>query len=281
MKKENCFKNLLIRIFLRIVLVLITLATAFPLYYVIISSFTPGNSLFMGGLIPKKLTMDHYYELFAKKDFALWYANTLKVAFCTMILTLFFVICTAYILSQFRFKGRKAGLMLMLVMTMFPSFMGLVAVYIILNLVHLLDSHWGLILVYAGGLIPGLTWLVKGYFDGISRSFSQAARVDGAGNWTVFFKIMMPISVPIMTFVAVSSFITPWMDYIFARLVLRSSSKQTLAIGLYNMASSANANNEFTVFAAGSVLVAIPITILYMALQKYMIQGISEGASKA
>ena len=135
-----------------------------------------------------------------------------------MVLTVILVIITSYTLSQFRFRGRKTGLMFMLVMTMFPGFMSMIAIYLLLLQVGLLDTHLGLILVYSGGNIAGFTWLVKGYFDGIPRSIPEAAKIDGAGNATVFTRIMLPMSFPIITFVAVSSFIGPWMDYILQGL---------------------------------------------------------------
>jgi arabinogalactan oligomer/maltooligosaccharide transport system permease protein len=278
-KRKPTLKQRIIRGFIYFILVCITITTILPLYFVVIASFNPGNSLFSTQMFPEKLTTKHYHDLFVEKDYALWYWNTLKISFASMILTVVLVIITAYTFSQFRFKGRKTGLMFMLVMTMFPGFMSMIAIYILLLQVGLLDTHLGLILVYAGGNIAGSTWLVKGYFDGIPRSIPEAAKIDGAGNATVFTKIMLPMSYPIITFVAVSSFIGPWMDYIFARLVLRTPSKKTLAIGLFEMVTGRQ-NTEFTMFAAGAILVALPITILYLSLQKYLIQGISEGASK-
>jgi len=278
-KKKTTIKQVIIRGFIYFLLICITINTILPLYFVVIASFNPGNSLFSTKMFPDSLTTSHYRDLFEKKDYAVWYMNTLKIALASMVLTVILVIITSYTLSQFRFRGRKTGLMFMLVMTMFPGFMSMIAIYLLLLQVGLLDTHLGLILVYSGGNIAGFTWLVKGYFDGIPRSIPEAAKIDGAGNATVFTRIMLPMSFPIITFVAVSSFIGPWMDYIFARLVLRTPSKKTLAIGLFEMVTGRQ-NTEFTMFAAGAILVALPVTILYMSLQKYLIQGISEGASK-
>jgi arabinogalactan oligomer/maltooligosaccharide transport system permease protein len=278
-KKKTSLKQKIVRAFIYLILILITITTILPLYYVVIAAFNPGNSLFTTKMFPDRLTTDHFHNLFVKKDYGLWYMNTLKIAFSSMVLTIILVVITSYVFSQFRVRGRKGGLMFMLIMTMFPGFMSMIAVYLMLLHVGLLDTHLGLIIVYAGGAIPGLTWLVKGYFDGIPRTIPEAAKIDGAGNGTIFFRIMLPMSFPIITFVSVSSFIGPWMDYIFARLVLRTPSKKTLAIGLFEMVTGRQ-NTEFTMFAAGAVLVALPITILYMSLQKYLIRGIAEGASK-
>ncbi|WP_094551781.1 sugar ABC transporter permease [Petroclostridium xylanilyticum] len=274
------FKGRFVRVFIYILLTLTAITSIYPIIWIIMSSFNPGTALYSTTLIPKKFTLAHYTELFVKKQFGLWYMNTLKIAFFTMLLSVILVVATAYALSQFRFKGRRFGLMTMLVLQAFPGFMTMIAVYLLLLQLNLLDTHLGLILVYSGGAIPGGAWLVKGYFDGIPRSLPEAAKIDGAGNMTIFLKVMMPLSMPILTFIALSNFIAPWMDFILARLVLRSADKKTLAIGLYEMVTG-RMNTEFTMFAAGAVMVAIPITILFMFLQKYIIQGLTEGASKS
>lgn len=267
-------------------------------------SFNPGSSLFSAQIIPGmnwglflegvrsfdfslifdsissiRMTLTHYSYLFNQTDYLLWYQNTLKIALWNMVLSTFLVVTAAYAFSRFRFKGRKQGLMAMLVLQMFPGFMGMIAIYILLLQLGLLDNQWGLILVYAGGSIPFNAWLVKGYFDTLPKSLEEAARIDGAGNITIFARVLMPLSIPILVFVAVSNFIGPWMDFIFARLVLRSNENKTLAIGLFEMVTG-RGNTEFTTFAAGAVLVAIPITILFMVFQKYMVEGLKAGANK-
>ena len=273
-------KKLIVRPFIYLMLALLTVQSLYPVVWIVIGSLNPGNSLFSTRMIPENLTLVHYTELFTKRQFGLWYVNTLKIACATTVLAVVFVIVTAYVLSQFRFKGRKAALMAMLVLQMFPAFMSLVAVFVLLNVIGLLDTHLGLILVYAGGAIPGGAWLVKGYFDGIPRSLPEAARIDGASNSMIFTKIMMPLAVPILTFIAITNFIAPWMDFVLARLILRSAANKTLAIGLFELVNNGLSATHFTTFAAGAVLVAIPITILYMCFQKYLIQGLAEGASK-
>ncbi|NLN65953.1 MAG: sugar ABC transporter permease [Clostridiaceae bacterium] len=272
-------RRIIVRFFIYVLLVCTAVTSIYPILWIMMSSFNPGTALYSTTLIPERFTLVHYRELFLEKDFGLWYINTLKIAFFTMILALVLVIFTAYALSQFRFRGRRMSLMAMLILQAFPGFMTMIAIYLLLLQMGLLDTHLGLILVYAGGAIPGGSWLVKGYFDGIPRSLPEAAKIDGASNATIFTKVMMPMSFPILTFVALSNFIAPWMDYILARLVLRSADKKTLAIGLYEMVSG-RMNTEFTMFAAGAVMVAVPITILFIFLQRFMIQGLAEGASK-
>ncbi|MEW9698200.1 sugar ABC transporter permease [Paenibacillus sp. SI8] len=261
------------------ILFVTAICVLYPVIWVILGSFSPGESISSASFLPHTLTLDHYYNLFIKKNYAIWYKNTLFIAVMNMILSTILIVLASYALSRFRFPGRKQGLMVMLVLQMFPSFMGMIAIYILLLQIDLLDNHWGLILVYAGGSIPFGAWLVKGYFDGLPRSLEEAAKIDGASHTSIFFKVMMPLSVPMLTFIAVSNFIGPWMDFIFARLVLRSDKNKTLAIGLFEMVTGRE-NNEFTTFAAGAVLVAIPITLLFLFLQKYIIEGLKAGANK-
>lgn len=262
---------------------LLLIATAifvlYPIVWIIIGSMNPGDTLYSSKFIPDRLTLDHYFQLFQKTQYPLWYMNTLKIAVANMILSTILIVTAAYAFSRFRFPGRRQGLMAMLVLQMFPGFMGMVAIYILLLQMGLLDNHWGLILVYAGGSIPYGTWLVKGYFDGLPRSLEEAAKIDGATHTQIFFKVMFPLSYPILTFIALNNFIGPWMDFIFARLVLRSNENKTLAVGLFEMVTG-RGNTEFTLFASGAILVAIPITILFLFLQKYLIEGVTAGANK-
>ncbi|MCE4049965.1 sugar ABC transporter permease [Bacillus sp. Au-Bac7] len=261
------------------ILIITAIFVLYPVIWIITGSLNPGDSLFSTSLIPDSLSLKHYVYLFNETDYLNWYKNTLKIAFWNMILSTFLVVTAAYAFSRFRFPGRKQGLMTMLVLQMFPGFMGMIAIYILLLQLNLLDNHWGLILVYAGGSIPFNAWLVKGYFDGMPRSLEEAAKIDGASNVKIFYKIMMPLSKPILVFVAVTNFIGPWMDFIFARLVLRSSEKKTLAIGLFEMVTG-RGNSEFTTFAAGAVLVAVPITILFFIFQDQLTDGLKAGANK-
>ncbi|MEW9669412.1 sugar ABC transporter permease [Ammoniphilus sp. 3BR4] len=261
-------------------LIVLSVISLYPAIWVIMSSFKVGDSLFSETIIPTALTLEHYVDLFKETDYALWYWNTLKISVITMIVGTTLVVMTAYALSRFRFKGRKFGLMTMLVITMFPSFMGMIAIYILLMQIGLLDTHFALILVYSTGAIVGGAWVAKGHFDSLPRGLEEAAMIDGATNWIIFTRIMLPLSKPILTFVALTSFIGPWMDFIFAKLVLRSSEKKTLAVGLYEMVSTTQSKVEFTTFAAGSVLVAIPITLLFIFLQRYLIAGLTSGATK-
>ncbi len=267
-------------VFTYIILVFVALLVIVPIVWIVGSSFNSSSSLMSASAIPENPTIVHYKELFGETKFAFWYFNTLKIAVINMIISVILTMLSSYVFSRFSFKGKKLGLLSIMVLQMFPGFMGMMAVYNILAQMNLLNTHFGLILTYAAGQIPYNIWLVKGYMGNIPRSLDEAAKLDGAGSVRIFVTIILPLTKPIITFVALSQFMAPWMDFIFPRMILSSDTKKTLAIGLYDMISS-DTNNNFTMFAAGAVLVAVPITILYVCLQKYLIQGIMAGANKA
>jgi arabinogalactan oligomer / maltooligosaccharide transport system permease protein len=279
MIKNKKVYDRLIQTIIYTILIITSIFVLYPVVWVITGSMNPGHTLFSTKLFPSELSFDHYIYLWNETDYVIWYVNTLKIAFWNMIISTLLVVTAAYAFSRFRFPGRRQGLMAMLVLQMFPGFMGMIAIYILLLQIGLLDNHWGLILVYAGGSIPFGAWLVKGYFDGLPRSLEEAAKIDGASHIKIFWKVMMPLSKPILVFVAVTNFIGPWMDFIFARLVLRSDERKTLAVGLFEMVTG-RGNTEFTTFAAGAVLVAVPITILFLAFQKHLVEGLKAGANK-
>ncbi|NLK21849.1 MAG: sugar ABC transporter permease [Epulopiscium sp.] len=266
-------------IFVYGLLILMSAIILAPVLWIVGSSLNSGSSLFSSTMFPKNPTFKHYIDLFTETDYAIWYLNTIKIATANMVLSVVFTTLTAYVFSRFTFRGRKLTIMTILILQMFPAFMSMTAIYVLLFRLNLLNTHLGLILVYASGQIPYNTWLCKGYFEGIPRSLDEAAKIDGASNITIFRKIIIPLAKPIITFVAISNFIGPWFDFIFPQIVLRSSNKRTLALGLFQWIQE-NQNTYFTRFAAGSILVAIPITILFLFLQKYIVQGLSAGATK-
>lgn len=268
-----------------IVLIILALCVFYPAFWTVMSSFKEGKSLFSDSLIPKQLTLDHYRDLFnvsSRSDIDIpyfkWYWNTLVVATWSMILGTLIQLLTAYAFSRFRFNGRKSLLSTVLVLGMFPGFMSLIAIYIFLIQLNMLDTHMALILVYSAGAALGL-FVAKGFFDTIPRSLEEAARIDGADHLTIFFRIILPLSRPIITYISLMTFTGAWVDFIFARLILRTRDKWTLAVGLYELVNSYN-STEFTLFAAGAVLVAIPITILFSFTQRFLVAGLTAGSSK-
>ncbi|PDO09489.1 MAG: sugar ABC transporter permease [Candidatus Reconcilbacillus cellulovorans] len=261
-----------------LLLVLIAIFAAYPSLWVIMASFRPGTSLFSETFWPERWTTVHYRELFYKFKFAQWYVNTLKIAAVSTVFGTLFVLLTGYAFSRFRFYGKKTIMTVLFVLGMFPSFMSLIAVYILLLNMNLLNRHSALMMVYSAGAALGYL-LVKGYFDTIPKSLEEAARIDGASHWTVFVRIFLPLSRPLVVFLSVTTFAGAFNDFIFAQMVLRSQEKLTLAVGLYNMVSGQFAT-QFTVFAAGCVLVAVPITILFMAMQRFLVEGLTAGADR-
>ena len=264
-----------------VLLIIIAICCLYPTLWVVFSSFRPGSSLFSDDFIPKEWTISHYKTLFTSTTFLypIWYLNTLKIATLSMIFSTILSTLSTYALSRFRFVGRQNTLTTMLVLGMFPGFMSLIPVYIILMQFELLNTHVALILVYAAGSVLANGFVIKGFFDTIPRSLDESARIDGASHLQVFTRIMIPLSKPVLIYVGLTSFTAAWVDFIFARLVLTSRDKWTVAVGMFDLATSAQ-NANFTLFAAGAVLIAVPITLLFVALQKFLVQGLTAGASK-
>jgi arabinogalactan oligomer / maltooligosaccharide transport system permease protein len=270
-------------VFSYLLLILIALACFYPAIWTVLSSFREGNSLFSDSFIPTKWTFEHYRDLFVVRSdraipYATWYWNTLKVATASMVLGTLLQLLTAYAFSRFRFKGRKTLMTLVLILGMFPGFLSIMAIFVILNTLDLLDTHWALILVYSAGAALFM-FVAKGFFDTIPRSLEEAARIDGASHMTIFTRIILPLSRPIITYISLTTFAGAWVDFIFARSILRTPDQWTLAVGLWNIIDAYN-STEFTLFAAGCVLVAIPITILFMYTQRFLVDGLTAGASK-
>jgi arabinogalactan oligomer/maltooligosaccharide transport system permease protein len=264
-----------------IFLVISAICSLYPAMWVMLASVRPGKSLYSKSFFPTQITFGHYKELFTSKSFAFgqWYLNTLKIATISMILGTSLVLLVGYALSRFRFKGRQSMLSMLLILGIFPGFMSLIALFVLLKQFQLLDTPYALILVYAFGAPVLGTFIVKGFFDTIPRSLDEAARMDGATHRVVFMKIILPLSKPMLTYVALTSFVGPWIDYIFASFILRSRDKWTIAVGLFDQVRS-NQNQNFTLFAAASVLVAIPIALLFIYLQRFLVNGLTSGASK-
>lgn len=260
-------------------LMVVCLIVIIPVIWIVISSFNEGKGLMSSSLIPKQLTVENYVKLFKDTDYLIWFKNSLSIALLNSFVSVILIMITAWVVSRFQFKGRKTGLMVMLILSMFPSFLSMTAIYTLFITFGLNKSVLSLVLVYSTGAIPYNVWLVKGYLDGISTSLDEAAYIDGSSKLNTFLKIILPMSKPIIVYCAVSQFMMPWMDYILPNLLYTGESTRTIAVGLYTMIAG-NENAEFTVFASGAVLIAIPITILYLLFQKYLVEGIAAGADK-
>ncbi|MGS4092349.1 sugar ABC transporter permease [Staphylococcus pseudintermedius] len=253
----------------------------YPLLWTFGISLNPGTTLYGAKMIPDNATFANYIYLLTDENsqYLTWYKNTLLVASANALFSVIFVTLTSYAFSRYRFVGRKYGLITFLILQMFPVLMAMVAIYILLNTIDLLDSLLGLTLVYIGGSIPMNAFLVKGYFDTIPKELDESAKIDGASHMRIFFQIMLPLAKPILAVVALFNFMGPFMDFILPKILLRSPEKYTLAVGLFNFINHQYANN-FTVFAAGAIMIALPISIVFLFLQKYLVSGLTAGATK-
>lgn len=265
-----------------VLLTILSIAWLFPIAWVILTSFRGEGTAFVGYIIPKTFTLDNYAKLFNNEafPFAKWFLNTFIVAAATCVVSTFITVVMAYSLSRIKFKFRNRFLKLALVLNMFPGFMSMIAVYYILKALNLTQTLFALVLVYSAGAALGF-YIAKGFFDTIPYSLDESAMIDGATRKDIFFKITLPLSKPIIVYTALTAFIGPWMDFIFAKVILGDATdKYTVAIGLFSMLSQDRINVWFKPFAAGSVLIAIPITLLFMYMQKYYVEGITSGSVK-
>jgi arabinogalactan oligomer/maltooligosaccharide transport system permease protein len=263
-----------------ILFLLISLFVFYPLVYIVSAAFSPGNGIASLNIIPfgDGFTWKHFIHLFTETPYWMWFKNTLIIALWTTLFTVIISSLSAYVFSRFKFTFKRTLLMSLLVLQIFPSFVGMIAIYVILLRIGGLDTLWGLVLVYVAGNIPYNTWMVKSYMDTVSKNLDEAARIDGASHMRTFVQIILPVTKPIITFLAISSFTGPWMDFIFPKMVLRSLDKQTLALGLFSFVS--DKKNEFTNFAAGSLVVAIPFIIFFIFTQKAMMMSMGTAAVK-
>lgn len=265
-----------------LVLATVMIMIIYPLLWTIGASFNPGNSLVSTSIIPENPTLEHFRELFAGEgslQYVQWYKNSIKVSVFTMLGTVISVSFTAYAFSRFRFRGRKNGLTLFLLLQMIPQFSALVALYVLAQMLGMMNSHWLLILLYIGGQIPMNTYLMKGYMDSIPVELDESARIDGASNTRIFLQIIMPLARPMLAVVAMNGFTGPLGDFILSSTILRSAEYYTLPIGLYNLVNEVQ-GASYTTFAAGAILISIPIAIVFLLLQKNFVSGLTTGGTK-
>ena len=275
--KRKCKKVLEVTI-TYCVLLIVSFIFFFPCLWLVLASFSKSGSIYsFDGFFPNEFGTDAFRLLFTDTvmyNYPRWFLNTLFIATCSCILGTLLTILTAYCMSRFRFKTRKAMMKATLVLGMFPSFMGTIAVYLIMTQFHLVNQTWGLILIYSAQAPMGYM-VQKGFFDTIPYSIDEAARIDGATNFEIFTKFILPMSKPMLVYTALTSFTWPWSDFILPKMLLQDKNLYTVAVGLMSLGET-----EFARFAAGSIIIAVPIIILYFCLVKYMINGMSAGAVK-
>ncbi len=276
-----------------VLLTVLSIIWVLPILFVILTSFREEGGSYKTYIWPKGFTLNNYKELVmgvnskitggTNIDFTRWFFNTLIIAIFSTLLSAFFVLCVSYVMSRLRFKMRKNFMNIAMILGMFPGFMSMIAVYYILKGLGLLETgtlkQLSLVLVYAGGSGLGF-YMAKGFFDTISRSIDEAAYIDGATKWDTFTKITIPLSKPIITYTLLTAFMGPWVDYIFAKVIMGNDTKYyTIAIGLWTMLEKEYVDYYYTQFYAGCVLISIPIAIVFLLSQSCYVEGVS-GAVK-
>ncbi len=266
--------------FVHAILAILSAIWILPIIFVVMTSLRAEPGSYVSYLIPKGFTFDNYIKLFTEKgiiDFPKWFMNTFVIAICSCALCTFFVLSVSYVMSRLRFKMRKKLMNIALILGMFPGFMSMIAVYYILKGMGLLETgtlkHVALVLVYSGAAGLGF-YIVKGFLDTIPKSIDEAAFLDGATKWDVFLRITLPLSKPMIVYTALTAFMGPWVDYIFAKVILGMEIEYyTVAIGLWQMLEKEYIQTYYTQFYAGCVLISIPIAILFVITQRFYVES--------
>ena len=265
-----------------IILILMSVIWLIPFVCIVLQSFRVETTSQVGYVIPKQWGFDNYINLFTQTSFVKWYINTFIIAIAVAAIQTIIQLCMSYTLSRLRFKGRKLLMNFMLVLGMFPGFLTMIVLYTVLKDMNLIMENAvpGLILVYVASSGMGY-YVSKGFFDTIPKSLDEAARIDGATRAQVFYKIILPLSKPIIIYTILTAFLAPWGDFVFARYISNfNSAGMNVAVGLWSWLQKDTIAQRYTLFCAGGVIVAIPITILFMSLQKYYVEGVTGGAVK-
>lgn len=270
-------------IFVYVFLSVLALIWVLPIMWVILTSFREETGSFTPYFLPQGYTVKNYINLLTDNttfNFARWFTNTLFVSVATCVISTFFVLSVSYAMSRLRFKLRKPLMNIALILGMFPGFMSMIAVYYVLKSFGIEQSLLALILVYSAGSGIGF-YVAKGFFDTVPRALDEAAMLDGASRGRIFRKITLPMSKPIIIYTLLTSFTAPWVDYIFASVIMGDNYENyTVALGLFKMLEKEFIHNYYTQFAAGAVIVSIPIAILFISTQKFYVGGVTGGSVK-
>ena len=266
-----------------IILTILSIIWLFPVLWIVMESFNTKKGAYSKSFLPEGLTLDNYIKLFTDTSqfyFVKWFGNTFFVAVGTCLLSTFYVLCVSYTLSRLRFRGRKTLMNIGLILNMFPGFMSMIAVYYILKGIGVTESLVSLVFVYSAG--QALNYhIAKGFFDTIPRAIDESAWIDGATKFQVFYKITVPLSKPILIYTVLTSFMAPWLDFIFAKVIMGTNyDNYTVAIGLWTMLQKEYIGTWYGRFTAGAVIVSIPIALLFIFMQKYYVEGMAAGAVK-
>lgn len=268
-----------------LVLLFLAVIWLIPILWLFVTSFSGYKGINTSHFFPETWTFDNYAQLFLRSDsivqYNRWFLNTLIIAVFSCLISTILVLMVSYTMSKLRFAGRKGLMSFSIILNMFPGVLSMIAIYFILKTIGLTNSHLGMIIVYSAG--AGLGYLIcKGFMDTISVSLSEAARLEGASEAKIFWSVIIPLSKPIIVYTVINAFLAPWGDFVFAKLMLNSgvATDWTVAIGLFNMLGKSMINKYFSVFCAGGVIIAIPISILFVIMQKCYVEGITGGSVK-
>ena len=278
---KRVFTNSMVHVILGILAVI----WLFPIFWVVMTSLRKESGAYTSYFFPKHLTFDNYIRLFTETtqlNFPRMFLNTFIIAIFSCIISTTFVLCVSYCMSRLRFKMRKPFMNIAMILGLFPAFMSMVAVYFILKALGLIEGNMvyiSLILIYSAGSGAGF-YIAKGFFDTVPKSLTEAAVLDGCNQFQVFYKIILPLSKPIVVYTILTSFLGPWLDFIFCKVIVGPRDKYwTVSIGLYNMLEKEFVNGWFTRWAAAAVIVSIPIAILFIIMQRFYVDGLT-GAVK-
>lgn len=268
-----------------ILLAVVAVIWLIPILWLVVTAFSAYKGINVAHFFPSEYSLDNFVQLLTEPDsvvqYVTWFKNTLFIAIFTCIISTVLVVMVAYAMSCMRFRGRKEIMSFSLILNMFPGPLLMIAIYFIMKMLGLTNSHIGMIIVYSAG--SGLGFLiVKGFMDTIPMSLREAAKLEGASEAKIFTRVVLPLCKPIIVYQVICSFLVPWGDFVFAKLILNSgrSADWTIAIGLYNMLQKSLINKYFALFCAGGLLVSIPISILFVLMQKYYVDGVTSGAVK-
>ncbi len=257
----------------------------FPILFVLSAALNPLGTLSSSQLVPSNASFSNFSNLFAETSFETWFMNSMFIGLSSAALSMFISACAAFAFSRFRFTGRRSGLLTVLLVQMFPQFLAIVALYLMFATISDLyppiglNTRWGLLLLYLGGALGTTTWLMKGFFDTIPKDIDESAKVDGATHAQIFFGLILPLVAPILAVTGLLAFIGAVNEFLIASVFLTEDSTKTASVGLYTIVSEER-NNNFGLFAAGSLLLAIPIVALFQFLQRFIVGGLTAGAVK-
>lgn len=276
MKRKRFFTQLLTYLYL----ISLAIVILFPILVTVSSAFRPGNTTAFSFHFDGPWTLSNFKTLFQDTLYLRWYWNTLIVAFFTMLIQVTVITLTGYAYSRYNFFGRKKSLIFFLVVQMVPTMAALTAYFVMAWLFNALNQYWFLILIYVGGGIPMNAWLMKGYFDTVPYDLDESAKLDGSGHFRTFYQIVLPLVRPMIAVQSLWTFMGPFGDFMLAKFLLRAQENYTVAVGLQSFITNDARNPKVTLFAAGAILIAVPISVLFFFLQKNFVSGLTSGGTK-